>query len=342
MRKDIAPKKEQVSQFVFERFGLERQQLLHSRTTGGLSNTRGRDYENFFQLFKVFEIASTYTDMSQHKVSQQVFGFVDDICHWDLHHKIKHNYQVKNTAGSTANWTENFSQDCREQKSIDFGCYKVNISKNYLLVSDKSKQEANQRKIPEDLRESSFSEYFPHCDNLLELLEKTQLKRYISSLMCLDKPINDLEKLNYPAQIVLGLLQARHYDDDTLEVIFQQANASANPAFYLNIGNQKLELEQVDIPDWLTQFFVNSSTTVQFHLEYPKLCLIFASGLEISVPLNVLQQISQEQVQQVPKSDVRALVALLSQSAAVALSNTAEELIDKEGLPIFLSESETR
>lgn len=221
--------------------------------------------------------------------------------------------------------------------SIDFTCYQVNSSKNYLLVSDETKQESNQNKISEDLRGTSFSEYFPSCDNLLELLEKIQLKKHISSLICSDKAIDDFEILNYPAQIVLGILQAKQHNDDTVEVILKQANDSANPAFCLYPGEQKLAVDHFKIPDWLTQYFKNPSTVVQFRIEHFKLSARFTTGFEILVPLDVLYGISEDQIKQLPKNDVKALVNFLSTLAAVALNETAEKLAIKESIPDILS-----
>ena len=51
--------------------------------TGGINNQKGRDYEDFFQLFKAFELASQDIDHSKHLLSCQELAFIDDICYWD-------------------------------------------------------------------------------------------------------------------------------------------------------------------------------------------------------------------------------------------------------------------
>ena len=65
--------------------------------TGGINNQKGRDYEDFFQLFKAFELASQNIDHSKHLLRCQEMAFIDDICYWDLENSVKHNFQAKNS-----------------------------------------------------------------------------------------------------------------------------------------------------------------------------------------------------------------------------------------------------
>ncbi len=91
--------------FVRITFGEDTATKLKNVHQGGLNNSKGRDYENFFQLYKVFEIASKDNcDFSKHLVATQVMGFVDDICYCDEEHSIKYNYQAKNSDGATSDY----------------------------------------------------------------------------------------------------------------------------------------------------------------------------------------------------------------------------------------------
>ena len=87
--------------------------------TGGINNQKGRDYEDFFQLFKAFELASQDIDHSKHLLSCQELAFIDDICYWDLEKSVKHNFQAKNSSGSAADWTSEITTRCERQTIID-------------------------------------------------------------------------------------------------------------------------------------------------------------------------------------------------------------------------------
>lgn len=172
-----------IESFVEKELGKDVLLSLKRIRVGGTNNQKGRDYENYFQLFKAFELASQDIDHEKHLLSCQELAFIDDICHWDLEKSIKHNFQAKNSSGSAADWTSEITIRCERQTILDTKFHKITESKNYLLVSCENKRTSNLEKVPEKLRKLNTCIFFPYCKNLVELLDQTNLGHYISILI---------------------------------------------------------------------------------------------------------------------------------------------------------------
>lgn len=70
-----------IESFVEKELGKDVLLSLKRIRVGGTNNQKGRDYENYFQLFKAFELASQDIDHEKHLLSCQELAFIDDICH---------------------------------------------------------------------------------------------------------------------------------------------------------------------------------------------------------------------------------------------------------------------
>lgn len=281
-----------IETFVEQKLGKNVLLNLKKIHIGGLNNQKGRDYENFFQLFKSFELASQDINHSKHILSCQELAFIDDICHWDLENSVKHNFQAKNSSGSAADWTAEITQRCKRQILLDKGFHKVQESKNYLLVSCNKKCTNNLNKIPATLRKGNTCIFFPYHKTLLELIENTRLKDYIINLIA----TNDISQIDYAATLILGVLQSGEHLN--IQKLFEKACSNAMPNPFIKFRNN-LSNKQQEAPNWLKELVSNSSHNTIYRLESNRVYLSLESGLEVSALLDSILQLSEPQIQKI-------------------------------------------
>jgi len=258
---------------------------------GGNNNKKGRDYENFFQLFKAFELASQDIDHEKHLLSCQELAFIDDICHWDLEKSIKHNFQAKNSSGSAADWTSEITTRCKRQTILDTKFHSINESKNYLLVSCEKKRIDNLKKVPVKLSKLNTCIFFPYCQNLVELLDQTNLKHHISTLIENDDP----SQIDYAANLILGVLQGRSSKD--IKSIFEQACSTAHPNVFIKFRNTSSFNSK--IPEWIEQIVTTSSNNTTYRLKSGRVYLSIGTGIEVSASLDLILQVPESKYQEI-------------------------------------------
>lgn len=268
--------------------------------TGGINNKKGRDYENFFQLFKAFELASQNIDHEKHLLSCQELAFIDDVCHWDLEKSIKHNFQAKNSSGSAADWTSEISTRCRRQTILDKKFHNIAESKNYLLVSCEKKRENNLKKVPMKLSKFNTCIFFPYCKNLLELLDQTNLKHHISTLIETD----DTSQIDFAANLILGVLQGRSSQD--IKSIFEQACSNAYPNPFIKF--RKNSSAYPKIPKWIEQIVTTSSSKATYRLQSNRVYLSIATGFEVSASLDLILQVPESEYQEITNTKDLAML----------------------------------
>ncbi|QFS18668.1 hypothetical protein FHP22_14965 [Acinetobacter indicus] len=258
---------------------------------GGTNNKKGRDYENFFQLFKAFELASQDIDHQKHLLSCQELAFIDDICYWDLENSIKHNFQAKNSSGSAADWSSEITTRCKRQTILDTKFHNIGESRNYLLVSCEKKKTNNLKKVPVRLRKLNTCIFFPYCKTLVELLDQTKLKTYIAELIETDEP----SQVDYAAKLILGVLQGTSAQD--IKSIFEQACSNASPNPFVKF--RKTDNFHREIPDWIKQIVTASSNKLTYRLQSNRIYLYAASGIEVSASLDLILQVSESVIQEI-------------------------------------------
>lgn len=278
---------------------------------GGTNNKKGRDYENFFQLFKAFELASQDIDHEKHLLSCQELAFIDDVCHWDLEKSIKHNFQAKNSSNSAADWTSKISVRCKLQTVLDKKFYNITESKNYLLVSCEKKRTNNLKKIPVRLRKLNTCIFFPYCKNLVELLDKTELKQHISTLIETD----EISQIDFAANLILGVLQGRNSQD--IKSIFEQACSNAHPNVFIKF--RKNSSTTVGIPEWIEQIVTTSSNNTTYRIQSGRVYLSIGTGFETSASLDLILRVPESKYQEI--TNTKDLAMLFMSLASEELSN---------------------
>lgn len=276
---------------------------------GGVNNQKGRDYEDFFQLFKAFELASYDIDHSKHLLSCQELAFIDDICYWDLENSVKHNFQAKNSSGSTADWDSEITIRCERQTIIDTQFYKVQESRNYLLVSCELKKENNLQKIPVSLHPLNTCIFFPYFKSLVELLDQTKLSSYIATLI----DSNDNSQIDFAAKLILGVLKGGTSQD--IKSIFEQACSNAHPNPFIKF--RKENTLNHEIPDWIKQIVTTSSNKTTYRLQSSRIYLSLETGFEMSASLDLIQKVPVSKIQEI--INIKDLVMLFMNLTSLEL-----------------------
>lgn len=310
-----------VEDFVEKELGKKVLLNLKKIQTGGNNNKKGRDYENFFQLFRAFELACQDVDHRKHLLSCQELAFIDDICHLDLEKSVKHNFQAKNSSGSAADWTSEITTRCKRQTILDKKFHGISESRNYLLVSCEKKQAINLNKVPVRLSKLNTCIFFPYCKNLVELLDQTNLKNYVSQLI----ESEDRSNIDFAAKLILGVLQGT--DAKSVQSIFEEACSNAFPNIFVNFGN-KYDLVQ-EIPDWVKQIVTASSHKVAYRLQSNRLYLTLDSGLEVSTRLDLILQLSEPDIQRI--TDYKDLAMLIM---SLATRELTDDSVSQDSSPL--------
>ena len=290
--------------FVESNLGVDNLKQLKNIHQGGINNSKGTQYEQYYLLFKTFEIASNKTlDLSKQYLKTQVYGFVDDIVYCDKQNSIKHNYQAKNSNGQDANWNDKQEQRFLQQREIDLNFFGFNNSYCYLLVSDINKANINKTKIAH----TNFNcEFFPYYKNVVELLEYTPFKECVDNLI---EPNATPADRNYATSLILGILSSNQLG--SVQDIFENAQSEAHPNPFVKFR----QLNQA-IPDWLIDNFENLKQHIEYELHYGRLKVKFKQVLEISVDLNALP--NQPPTQSL---NIEQLIELLMQCSIQRLQN---------------------
>lgn len=266
--------KQDFENFVQNTLGADKLKQLKNIHKGGVNNSKGTQYEQYYLLFKTFEIANNITlDLSKQYLETQVYGFVDDIAYIDKQNNIKHSYQAKNSDGKTADWNNEQEQRFLQQRKIDLDFFGFNDSYCYLLVSDTKKANTNKAKITH----TNFAcEFFPYYTKVVELLEYKPFKEYIDNLIEPNATPADRE---YAIKLILGILSSNELD--SVQNIFENAQSEARPNPFI-----KFRKSNQPIPNWLAECL--ESLQIQYELHYGRLKVKFKQGLELSVDVDTL------------------------------------------------------
>ncbi|MDN3399630.1 hypothetical protein QL919_12925 [Psychrobacter sp. APC 3426] len=295
----IVPPEEDIIAFVHSTYGQDASRKLQNIHQGGLNNEKGRDYENQFLLYKTFEIANKYPhDCNNQIIASQTIGFVDDLCHIDYEENIKYNFQAKNSSGNAAKWTEDIADRFRKQRAIDTSLFKVNSTKNCLLVSDEARTLENKEKIPNDLKSKDACEYFKFHPNIYELVHNTKLYHYVATLI--ENPSSN--ECDYAVTLINGSLQAGKHT--TISDIFRQAESNANPNPFI-----KFRTSTHKLPSWVQQILTNNSHCVMYSLNYDKLILTINQMFKVTCSIKSLNEVPKSIVDNT--KSIQELVSLM-------------------------------
>jgi hypothetical protein len=229
-----------IEQFVESTFGKEKLSLLKNMRKGGDSNSKGVTFELFFAVAAISEISANENHLEDFEISAQELAFVDDLTIRRRSVKLKDNYQLKNSNGSSADWNDEMRKRFEDQYQIDIGYHRVINSRQFLVVSCQDKANSNDLKIPEDMKERSFSQFFPYRENSFELITETpSLKQHLSKICNSD----DLQTLVTAFTLMLSVWVGSN-TSQTVSNIMTEAKKRAKPDIFRVVA---------PIPEWLVQ-----------------------------------------------------------------------------------------
>lgn len=276
--------KEDKKEFIGQHFGADILSKIQNKHRGGVSSRKGSRYEDQFLLHKLLQVAVDNNDWDNHRLSCQNLDFLDDVCYENLSTKAKHNYQLKNSSGSVADWDSEISQLARFQYETDLKFHCMTESYSYLVVSDERKANNNKEKIPEDLINYAKCEYFPYYEKLIDLVNH-QLMTYICALT----GSTALDDGDYCANLLLGILGS-NTQSLTVSEILNKAGSEGFP----NPFRQVIDMDTT-LPIWFKVLL--DSYLIKYNLNKGILSLSY-KNLETKFPLFVFSVEQQSYLQQ--------------------------------------------
>jgi hypothetical protein len=231
-----------VFDFVKTRFGSDSAEYLRNIRTGGDNNKKGCEYEIFYAVSKICDIAANEVNLSDFIISDQQDAFVDDICVQQISTKVKTNYQAKNSSGAAADWNDDIKNRFDLQRQIDMEFHKCNDSLQILLVSCPNKKAANGNKIPSNMRNFCFSEYFPYYKSIATLVLSYPMLRLNLEKLCNS---NEVSVLDEAYRLVLSSYMGNP-TQVRIDSIMASARALAKPDIFVDFS----KADSV-VPEWL-------------------------------------------------------------------------------------------
>ncbi len=229
--------------FVRQHFGEQHATKLVNIRRGGDNNSKGSSFESYYAAAKVCEIAAKHEALDNYVISSQEMAFVDDLCVRSSIENHKVNFQAKNSSGAAANWDAEMEKRFRMQIEVDTHFHNASSNRQVLLVSCPEMQASNDEKIPADLKQHCFSEFFPYRAQSTQVIYASTFLR--DNLKAIIKNPDDLQAIDTAFRVVISAWVS---DDKARSVgdILGQAKALCKP----NLFRDEVP-ERPGMPSWL-------------------------------------------------------------------------------------------
>lgn len=228
--------------YVEQHFGQTYAKQLHNIRRGGDNNSKGSSFETYFAAAKICELAATQENLDDFILSSQELAFVDDLCLRQQSIQYKENFQAKNSSGSAAAWDSDMENRFRMQIKIDTEYHNTQTNRQTLLVSCPDIAEANNKKIPQDLKETCCSKFFPYNKAATRVIyDCPQLREQLTEIC----NATDLSTLDVAFRCVVSAWICEDTARSVGDVI-GRAKADAKP----NVFRDSIQ-ERPNIPEWL-------------------------------------------------------------------------------------------
>lgn len=235
--------------FIRDRFGEESVKEISAIRRGGDNNNKGVLFENHFAVAKIYELAALYPDRLENFIlSAQEDSFVDDLCVLFSIEKHKENFQLKNSDGYAAHWTDEIEERFYKQTQIDAEFHNCLSSRQILLVSSEDVARKNNEKIPIAMRSNCCSEFFPYRESVSALiLEHERLRESIKA--CIKKTSNSAD-IDAAFTVVFGIWTSCDRKKKSVGDVFADAKRLCRPNLF------KSDFTDIVIPNWLHKLCV--------------------------------------------------------------------------------------
>lgn len=261
-----------VFDFVKMHFGDSSAQYLRNIRMGGNNNRKGCEYETSYAVFKICDIAANELNLDDFIVSYQQDAFVDDICVQQISNSSRINYQAKNSNGTAADWNDDIKNRFLCQQKIDMEFHGSNYSSQILLVSCPIKQKKNQDKIPLDMRNFCFSEYFPYNESVIRLVQSCSVLKANLEKLCNSR---ELWVLDSAYRLVLSCYLGNSAQVNVSDIMVS-ARALARPNIFADLSTA----DSV-IPVWLMNK-CSKFDDIDLRTEFSRIIVCY-NGFELSL-----------------------------------------------------------
>jgi hypothetical protein len=236
-----------LNEFVQQTFGADALTKLKNIRTGGNNNEKGSSYERSFTAHKIIEAWAHHQHIAPEIFfTQQDLAFVDDLAITNKNAQTKVNYQAKNSDTDAAAYTDEMHQRFTMQSQIDRDFFRINNTKQVLLVSCDKRRQANDKAITKRTDGSTMigtfvSEYFPYATEQMDLFNLAQdLRANIYAIITK----SDLSSIDNAFRLVIGAMDGK--GSFNLQEIIDKARDLAKPDLFIH-----LEIGNVEPPAWL-------------------------------------------------------------------------------------------
>lgn len=179
----------------------EERNYLKNKHRGGLNNSKGAVYENFYATYQIALLMNQYLSQLNeiYLTSQMEEVFVDDLLIRNLDTLLIY-HQIKDVKGLTWAYGESHSLlfDFTRQKEIS-----MEKNERFCLKLVFSDLKSSVCKIPTEIEECTIVEYFPACTSINELiLSHSSFKNAIQNI-AIQEEVED-DELSGIASAILG------------------------------------------------------------------------------------------------------------------------------------------
>ncbi len=276
-----------VSVFVTQRFGVLQAAKLENMNRGGRNNQKGGSYENFFAVSKICELAADDAlNADQCFLVAQEEGFVDDFVLRLDQCNTKRNYQLRNSQGASAQWTDELKLRFEMQQQIDNEHHQYMQASQHLVVPCLQLAKQNQQQMAEHMRDYAIAEFFPGYSNSVELLTNHQALRQNLVKLTTSERLDDLD---FGFKLLLGIWQASA-EKRSIAQILAQAECDGLPnVFAVEIVDQ--------LPDWLNVLLAEGTfSSMAVHIKSGRV-IVDMNGFKVSIAITLLNQVDSSHAQ---------------------------------------------
>lgn len=304
---------ETVSEFVGHRFGEEAAKKLTNISIGGSNNEKGSKYERYCAVLKIVEEA--FAHRYETLIANQLTGFVDDLSVIVLasdHQKTsppynasilqKTNYQIKNSP-TAGRWNDAHALRFAQQETIDIEHFNAKSSKQVMLVSDLESYNLGIKALKNGSSITFGYEFVSYDERTFVFIRQNPTFRAQLSELC---DSTDLEWLDSAFAVLLGAWESCNSAEQVkIGDVLDFAKQCAAPDL---LGGVNLNADQHSYT--IPLFLVDRCSTLKIGRPIIKSgrIVLNLAGLEVSMPLNGVEMLSESSVQEC--ADARQLVDL--------------------------------
>jgi hypothetical protein len=202
---------------------------LKSKHQGGINNSKGNTFENFFAIYKIALLAKKNVKDKDNLISSQVSCFVDDLAIEMLAVPSADYFQIKDVA--TLSWDSGHTYTIKDDFELQLALGKSEgiDTRCIMVVSKKSVYDSLKKETPEAIKGKTDIIHFNTAASINQLIQVNKdFKDAISDICAINSP--SIDKMETVATIILGVWDASDKTKATIEQLLKKCY-SINPNY---------------------------------------------------------------------------------------------------------------